>query len=156
MRVTTYAEMDIIPVGNKNHICVSGSKRFIKKTAEAERWIKQARMAFIQNAELDDKPVSMKKAQKAIGEYCVWRNGHEFIQDGVFVEVSFLFSQKHVDSYKRSDLDNLLKGVLDALKVNRSGWGLIKDDRYIKGLHAKKEIVNFSKERIEVGIFQDI
>jgi Holliday junction resolvase RusA-like endonuclease len=136
-----------MPVGNKNHICVSGNKRFIKKTAEAERWIRQARLEFVQNVELEDNLVSMKRAQKAIADYCSW----DMDKFGVALTVFFIFSEKK-GQFKRADIDNLLKGVLDALKINRAGVGLIKDDRYVTMLMACKT----SGDRRVDGIYIEI
>lgn len=47
---------------------------------------------------------------------------------------------------KTTDLDNLLKGTLDALQENR----IIKDDRFIRVIHAYKH--KSKKERIELKI----
>lgn len=148
LKVETYAQIPILPVGNKNQIRVFGKKRWIAKTKDAERWVRQASLAFVQNATLNDKAVPMGRIQKAVAEYCDWdrdRKGEYFIP-GVALTVNFKYSHKNMGIYKRSDLDNLLNGVLNALKVNRSGWGLIKDDRYIVSIVTEKFISSNSKK----------
>jgi Holliday junction resolvase RusA-like endonuclease len=60
----------------------------------------------------------------------------------VRVDVFFMYDKHNTKSLKLADLDNLLQGVFNALKVGPVGrglkFGLIEDDRQIAACHAEK------------------
>ena len=139
----TYANIDIMPVGNKNEIR-KGPRggRFVTKTEEATLWVQRVRRQFLDNVD----------CYASIDKYCCWPKG-------ISVNVIFSYRGERAGVMKCSDLDNLLKGVLDALKVGSLGdyipkLGIIKDDRYITRLTTKKETLTEERptDRIRVEI----
>jgi len=67
-------------------------------------------------------------------------------------------SPKVTNTRSVKDLDNLLKIVLDVLKLGPQGLGIIEEDSYVSELYTAKSLVDTEKEegyRIIVEEFQD-
>lgn len=128
-------DIQILAAGNMEEIRQRGRKgRYIARKAEAERFIKAIRSSLRQ------------------GITGLVNQGNEVVKDvkfpldgkvcGLRVDVYLGYGPEARGSMKKQDVDNVLKGVYDALKEGpvypAGNWGLINDDRYIVGGYCEK------------------
>lgn len=129
------AGMKILPVGNMLMIRQRGKKgRYIAREEKAEAFVRSirsvARQAIL-GLQRDDNPVVRGVTFPLEGKTCQIR-----------VDVYLAYGPEDRKALALSDVDNVLKGIYDALKegpVYPTGtWGVIDDDRYIVGGYCEK------------------
>lgn len=119
----------LVPVGNLNEVVKLGMRRSIRKSAEAEAFIRQIRATTMQLVKkLKTEQPEMEKVRFPLpGAECPIR-----------VDILVGYSKADEQDLYRHDLDNLAKGILDGLKYGEIdkgvSFGIIDDDRYITEL----------------------
>lgn len=127
--------LKILPVGNLLMIRQRGKKgRYIARKDEAEVFVKGMRSSFRECI------TGLRNQGNAIVKDV------KFPLDGkacqIRVNVYLAYGPDDLKALHTSDVDNVLKGIYDALKSGPvypiGEWGLIDDDRYIVGGYAEK------------------
>jgi Holliday junction resolvase RusA-like endonuclease len=101
--------------------------------------------------EVKIKPISVNVCWRGgrrfkTNEYKAWREtfGYLSLRQTKFKNVTKLYVQFFISNFNRSDLDNMLKPLLDALQE----CGFIENDNQIKEIHAIKLKCKKGEEKI--------